>query len=728
VGREKELARVSKALEVSRLVTLTGVGGVGKTRLALQTAAEVLTRFPDGAWFCELDAVRDPDLVAQTVAGALGVTARPGTSSLESLVGFLPDQTVLLVLDNCEHLLRAVAQLVVAVEAACPGVRVLATSREGLNVAGEQLIQVPSLGLPDGDPGGDPAECESVRLFVERARLVKADFDFNAGNQAEVAAVCRRLDGVALAIELAAARIPALTPAELLARLDRRFRLLSGGGRVAIERQRTLRATIDWSYDLLDASERRLLDRLAVFAGGFTLASVEAVCAGAPIDSEDALDLLAGLVARSLVEATVSGATTRYRLLEIIRQYGEERLAETGETEILRARHVDHFVDFAASVTPNMFGPGQREWGDRLAAERDNFQAAMAFALARDDVERAMALLCQTPIYFNQADSLVVFDPDAILALTGAREHPGSSRALYETGNRRLISGDYAGALEMAGQAEAALRRLGPAPGYERVDTLCLRLRALVANGTGPPERPAELFLQAAEADRAAGRSAYSAYWLGMAAYSVGWADPEAAARLGAEGLALARQTGYPKAIHQNLLGLALALASSDPERARQFVQEVLEVGYGSTMVAVTYVAGRLEDWPAVLRAADRTLQWDRRIGTAPRVVLAGIAAFVARALAASQPEAAAVLDGAATGLSHVFGPPEEAIAKARYQTTRLLTLSLGEARLRELRSSGEIMDYTQTGIYALDAIKRAEQNIQPAIPPAPNSRPIRLL
>jgi predicted ATPase/class 3 adenylate cyclase len=711
VGREKELARVAKALEASRLVTLTGVGGVGKTRLALQTAAEVLPRFPDGAWLCELDAVRDPELVIQAVAGVFRLTARPGLSWQESLVSFLRDQTVLLVLDNCEHLLRAVAGLVMAVEAAGPGVRVLATSREGLNVVGEQLIVVPSLGLPDDDPGREAAGCESVRLFAERARLVKADFEVDAANQADVVAVCRRLDGVALAIELAAARIPAMTPAELLGRLDRRFRLLSGGGRVAMERQRTLKAAIDWSYDLLGAAERRLLDRLAVFSGGFTLGAAEAVCAGAPIDAEDVLDLLAGLVARSLVDATSSGATTRYRLLETIRQYAEERLAEAGETDGLRARHADHFVDFAATATPNLYGPAQLEWGARLAAERDNFRAAMAFALAGDDVERAMGLLCQTPAWFNQAGSLVMFEPDPILALTGASEHPGLSRALYEAGFLRWIAGDYAGALEMADQAEAALGRLGQAPGYERSDILCLYLRGVVALGAGPRERVVEFNLQAAERDRAAGRTAYAAWWLGLAAFQLGWADPDTAAELGAEGLALARQTGYPKAIHQNLLALASALASRNPEQAGQLLHEALDARYDNNTVNACFVAGRLEDWPAVLLAASRWFQWDRGTGMTARIVLAGIITFVARALAPSQPDAAALLQGAALGLSLALGPAEAVIVEARRQTNRLLTHSLGEQRLRELQSRGENMDYTQTYTYALEVIKRAAQN-----------------
>jgi hypothetical protein len=593
-------------------------------------------------------------------------------------------------------------------------VRVLATSREGLSVAGEQLIQVPSLGLPDDDPGLESVECESVRLFAERARLVKADFELDAANQVDVAAVCRRLDGVALAIELAAARVPAMTPGELLGRLDRRFRLLSGGGRVAIERQRTLRATIDWSYDLLGEPERRLLNRLSVFAGGFTLEAAEAVCAGSPVDVEDVFDLLAGLVARSLVDATASGATTRYRLLETIRQYGEERLAEAAETDGLRARHADHFIDFAATATVNLYGPGELEWAARLARERDNFQAAMGYAVAHDDVERAMGLLCGTPAWFNQSDRLVVFDPDAILALTDAADHPGSSRALFEAGQRLQAAADYPGALEMADLAEAALRRLGPAPGYEHPDILCLQLRALVAMATGPPERVVELFLQAAKLDRAVGRAAYGAYWLGVAANMLAWADPDAAAELGAEGLVLARRSGYPKAIHMNLLALAYALASSDPEKARELLYEVLDVRYGSTiLIFACYVAGRLEDWPAVLSAAERSLRWDRGTGITPRLVLAGVVDLVARALAPSQPEAAAVLEGARPGLSATHGTAERAIVKARHETTRLLTDSLGEPRLRELRSRGQNMDYTQTCAYALDAIKRAEQNIR---------------
>ena len=369
VGRDRDLVRVAEALTRSPVVTLTGVGGVGKTRLALQVAAELLLRFPDGAWMCELATVRDPDAVVDAVAGVFQVTARSGMNLRDSLVAYLRDQEALLLLDNCEHLLRPVAALVTAIEAACPRVRVLATSREGLNIEGEQILVVSSLGVPeDAMDAAAAGESESVRLFADRARAVKSDFVVDATNVADVAQVCRRLDGVPLAIELAAARVTAMNPAELGRRLDRRFQLLSGGSRVAIERHQTLRATIDWSYDLLTAPEQQLLDRLSVFAGGWTLEAAEAVCSGAPIHTDDVFELLANLVARHLVEADDTGADTRYRLLETIRQYGEEHLAARGDTDTLRARHCDYYAELAEDVRDHSYGPEQIESLARLRA------------------------------------------------------------------------------------------------------------------------------------------------------------------------------------------------------------------------------------------------------------------------------------------------------------------------------------------------------------------------
>jgi predicted ATPase/class 3 adenylate cyclase len=343
IGREEELQLVGKTLGEHRVVTLTGVGGVGKTRLALQAAAELLPSFEDGIWLIALAPVRDPEGLAETVAGVFRVTARPGLSVEESLALFLRDQRLLLVLDNCEHLLRRVASLVARIEEACPGVRVLATSREGLGLRGEQILVVPSLALPgEGSNLENLMGSEAVQLFIDRARLVKATFALDAPNAEGVRQICTRLDGLPLAIELAAARIPAMNPTELSRRLDQRFRLLTGGDRVAVERHQTLRAAIDWSYDLCTEAERRLLPRLSVFSGGATLEAVEAVCAAAPVEVDEILDLMSSLVARSLVVADDSGLDTRYRLLETIRQYGVDRLAEAGESEAVRALHADY--------------------------------------------------------------------------------------------------------------------------------------------------------------------------------------------------------------------------------------------------------------------------------------------------------------------------------------------------------------------------------------------------
>jgi predicted ATPase len=395
------------------------------------------------------------------------------------------------VLDNCEHVLRAAARLVAAIEAQCARVRVLATSREGLNIAGEQLLVVPSLELP-GDAGVETAdECEAVRLFVERARAVKADFALDPGNLAGVVAICTRLDGVALAIERAAARIHAMNASELAGRLDRRFRLLSGGARVAIERHQTLRATIDWSYDLLSKSEQRLLARLAVFTGGCTLEAAEVVCAGDPIDADDVFESLARLVAHYLVVADDMKKETRYRLLDTIRQYGEERLVELEETDTLRARHADYYTELAGAARDHSLGPEQVEWASRLGREHDNLLTAMAFAVDTQDLQRAMRLLCQLPALGAQVNDPVVFDAVAVLALPGADEHPDSSVALLAAGFAANTRGDGVRALELGDHAIAVEARLGPAPDRHdwSLEVGVANLRAFVAPEAGPWRR-----------------------------------------------------------------------------------------------------------------------------------------------------------------------------------------------------------------------------------------------
>jgi predicted ATPase/class 3 adenylate cyclase len=721
IGREHDLARVAKALEDSRVVTLTGVGGVGKTRLALQVAAEVLPRFKDGAWLCELASVRDPDQVIDAVAGALRVTARPGWDLEDSVIAYLRGQELLLVLDNCEHLLRPVARLVVAIEAAGAGIRVLATSREGLNIRAEQQLTVPSLGLPDDPEIEESAgECESVRLFAERARAVKADFVVDDANRGDVVALCLRLDGVALAIELAAARTAAMSPSELVRRLDRRFRLLSGGERTAIERHQTLRAAIDWSYDLLSEPEQRLLARLSVFAGGFTLEAAEAVCADDPIEVDDVFELLATLVARSLVLAE-TGAETRYRLLETIRQYGEERLAEAGETDALRARHADHYIEFAGIAARGMWGPDQREWGARLAREHDNLHAAMAFALDTEDLERAMSLLCAAPAIPVQVDNPVVFDPAPVLALPGADEHPGSASALMATASRASMAGDYPLALELVDRALEVEQRLGPAPDSRGLDLAANGqiVRETVLGSLGTFAESAALISESAERLRAMGLHGLAAIRLGTAAMTLTWVNPDMAITRATEGLTLARQSGMPSAIAMNLVALAMALAPSDPQGAAAYLAEAERVGVASVgeLGLTVFAAARLADWSGALRAADRLLRLDRQTGTTPLVTLLSTFNFVARGLAERQPEAAAVLQGVPRGLStqasHAgpgsipqrdasgLNPAAAFIAEVRRDTSRLLVAAIGEDRMRPLRAEGQTMDRDQASTYA---------------------------
>jgi predicted ATPase len=516
IGREEELERVAKALGDARVVTLTGAGGVGKTRMALQAAADMLPRFQDGAWLVELASVRDPDRVPEAIAAVLQVTTRPGLSLEESLTAYLSHQTLLLVMDNCEHLLRPVAALVGRIEASCPGVRVLATSREGLGLRGEQLLVVPSLGLPDDTWNLESlAGCSAVRLFTDRARAVKPDFVIDASNAAGVAQICVRLDGIPLAIELAAARIPTLHPAELSRRLDRRFRLLTGGDRLAVERHQTLRAAIDWSYELCLPPEQKLLARLSVFAGGCTLEAIEAVCSGDPIDVDDVVDLLANLVARSLVVADHTGLDARYRMSETIRQYGEERLAEADETEIVRARHADHYIAFLARCGAELSGPQELAWVARLAAEYDNYRAAMTFALQNGDVERAMALLGDLPPWIYLFSELAVLDPEPVLALPGAPDHPESSRALAFTAQRAFWVNDYRRALELVERSETAERRLGPGSNAVEVEVLRRNILAIITANTGDIRLGADISLQAAETAHAAGRLSLAGWLAG---------------------------------------------------------------------------------------------------------------------------------------------------------------------------------------------------------------------
>jgi predicted ATPase len=381
VGRGAQMTDLEKLLVDNRLVTLTGAGGAGKTRLAVEIAARIAAEFTDGVWYVDLAPVTDPDLVPVALARALGLPDQPGRSTMDTLLRFVRDRRMLVVLDNCEHLLDASAELVVALLGGAARLTMLATSREPIGVSGEATWRVPSLSLTD----------EAIELFADRARLAQNDFSITDDNAAAVAEICARLDGMPLAIELAAARVRALSVEEILDGLHDRFRLLTGGARTAVRRQQTLRASVDWSHALLTEPERVLFRRLAVFLGGFDLDAAQFVCGGGDVERYQVLDQLALLVDKSLVVAENTGRRMRYRLLEMVRQYALDKLGESGEADPVRTRHRDHYTALAALLdTP---GRADYEWRlEQAETEIDNLRAAFGWSRENSDIELALAL------------------------------------------------------------------------------------------------------------------------------------------------------------------------------------------------------------------------------------------------------------------------------------------------------------------------------------------------
>ena len=393
IGREREKTEVERLLRAARLVTLTGAGGCGKSRLALEVAGRLRGACPDGVWLVELSGLADPALVPQSIASVFGVWGEPGRPLVETLSSHLQQRRLLLLLDNCEHVVECCAAVADGLLRACPELRIMATSRQALGIAGEIDWRVPSLAVPDPAALASLevlARYEAVQLFLDRAQSSRPGFDLTSQNAARVAQICFRLDGMPLAIELAAARVKALSVEDIAARLDDRFQLLTCGSRTAPRRQQTLRATVDWSYDLLSPDEQVLFARLSVFAGGWALEAAEVVCgdddaAGrrSLVRRSAVLNLLSQLVDKSLVIAEASAqGTVRYRLLETVRQYGQDRLTTSGGIEAVRGRHADYYVALAEKAEGGLAGAGQAEWLDRLEHEHDNLRAALEWSKA----------------------------------------------------------------------------------------------------------------------------------------------------------------------------------------------------------------------------------------------------------------------------------------------------------------------------------------------------------
>ena len=480
VGRGRELVEVRRLLAARALVTLTGAGGVGKTRLALQAAADVLASdgapdgWPDpgGVWFVDLAPLAplaDTALVAGAALTAIGAGGAPGQPAQTVLTAVLRERRALLLLDNCEHVVESCARLVTAVLQQCPEVRILATSREPLGVPGETAWRVPPLALPGLDGAPAPTarslqSSEAVGLFVERAAAVDPAFRVTDQNGAHVAQICRRLDGIPLALELAAARVRVLSVEQIAARLDDRFRLLTGGSRTALPRHQTLRALVDWSHALLSAPERALFRRLAVFAGGFTLEGAESVCAGGPVETSEVLDLVTGLVDKSLVVAELFGPARRYRLLETLREYAEGELSRAGEDAALRDRHLDWCVALghgASDAGRSRDVARLHEAHRRYNAEGDNVRAALAWGASRRDGEaRALDLLARATLWPHPSQAETVRWLETLLAAAPAHTEV-RARALLQLEQLRRMDHDFAGARAAVDEARAIAGELG---------------------------------------------------------------------------------------------------------------------------------------------------------------------------------------------------------------------------------------------------------------------------
>ena len=619
VGRQAELTQVRQLLAENRLVTVTGAGGVGKTRLAVQIAAQLADAFGDGVWYVDLAPITDPAVVPIAAARAFGLPDQPGRSTMDTLTRFVADRQLLVVLDNCEHLLDASAALVVALLEACPGLTLLATSREAIGVAGEVSWRVPSLSLAD----------EAIELFTDRARRVCPDFTLTDDNAAAVTEICRRLDGVPLAIELAAARLRALSLAEILDSLHDRFRLLTGGARTAVRRQQTLRASVDWSHALLTEPERVLFRRLAVFLGGFDLDAAQAVAGGRDVERFQVLDLLSLLVDKSLVVAENTGGRTRYRLLETVRQYALEKLAESGEADAIRSRHRDHYTGLAGRLD----APAGSDYEQRIEQadiEIDNLRAAFAWSRENADIELALALASSLqPLWLGRGrirEGLAWFD--ATPADLDPQHAAVRARALAD----EATLATRVGALDRLDQAQHALALA------RDIDDPALLARALTACGfTAAYSSNAELaracFTEATELARAVDdrwRLSQILTWQANAAVLAG--DPIAVRAAGEEGRDLADAIGD----RYNSRGCRICLATAQAFQG-DLVGAAAQFGELGAEAQAAH-DGFLEAYSLAMRGA--VLAWQGETGAA-------------RAAADAAVEAGAELGGAAAGIAY---------------------------------------------------------------------------
>jgi predicted ATPase/class 3 adenylate cyclase len=668
VGREPEITEVCRVLRGHRMVTLTGAAGCGKTRLALQVGAEMLGEVADGVWFVDLAPVADPALVLPAVAQALGVVVavpnlgpnaiEPARPIAELLADHVRARELIVVLDNCEHLVRACGEVAEDMLRAGPGVRVLCTSREALGVGAETSWRVPSLAAPDPDrlpPLEELSSYESVRLFLERAEQRHPGFALTAQTAPAVAQICHRLDGIPLAIELAAARVRLLTPEQIAARLDDRFALLTGGPGAALERHQTLRAAVDWSYDALSEPERALLRRLSVFAGGCTLEAAEAVCTGGVVPDGSLLDLLGPLIDKSLLVMDARRDRARYRLLETIRQYGREKLLSADEVEEQRARHREFFMALAEGSTRQLWGPEQAEVMAGLDDEVDNIAQACEWSLMREDATVALRLAGAMDRYWSQrrpAQGRRILEE----ALRRAPTDPSfdRARALSVAGLLASEVGDFDQGRVHLDQALEMYRGLGVRRGI----VWSLLNLAQVATQQGSLEEAAALLVEAVELAREAGHAPSLGWALEMSAVlELNRGRLERGAELAREALELFRRAGEST-------GIGAALGTLGFTRQRQgdyagsvvFFEEAAKTSYGPFELGLGDAALAQGDLASAGGHYEQLLERSRDLGMVfgQFIALIGLGEV---ALADGSPEHAAFRFAGAMALQRGGGP-----------------------------------------------------------------------
>lgn len=704
VGRAPDLASALHILSSAALLTVTGPGGVGKTRFAVQVGVELLDEFEDGAWIIDLGSLADPDLVSQTVAAALGVSERSGLSLDAALVEHVRGRRILLLLDNCEHLLDACARTAHELLRNSPSLRIIATSREPLGISGENQLQLAPLASPDPAAvrGADEAlASDAVRLFVDRALAVHPGFALTDRNAAAVCQICRRLDGIPLAIELAAARVRALPVDQIASRLDDRFRLLTGGSRMAVTRHQTLRATLDWSYDLLSAEERAVLRRLSVFAGGMSLEAAEQVCAGTTIARDDVLDLMARLVDKSLLVLDESGPSSRYRLLDMVRQYAREQLLESNEAEEAFERHRDWFLELVERAKADFFrGPDPAETLAEFDREHDNLRAALEWSasepsgagpglrlaaglwryweirgylvegrrwldrtLAATDGEvsalRANTLTGAGILASMQGDwqAASAFHSESLVQHRALGNPHSIAYAANNLANVALELNDLDRAKELYDEALAIVRDSGD----QRGSAIALINLADVVSRQGEHAAAAKLFEESVEVFERFGDRWGMAFALDSAALAARREGQlERARALHEQSLALSRQIGDDRGAARTLTHLAdLAAEQDDLTRAKALHLECLRIRQS------------LRDMPGIASAMEK-LAW----------VMPSEAA-----------EDAARLLGAAEALRESIDAPVPATARADYERyVRTLASRMGEAAFESARTQGRAM------------------------------------